>query len=43
MYVILLGVSCVTELSGSDPKVDDDGESDDVRVELLSVELVDPH
>lgn len=41
--VILLGVSGVAELSGSDSKVNDDGEGDDVWVELLPVQLVDTH
>lgn len=41
--VILLGVSGVAELSGPYPKMHDDGEGDDVRVELLSVQLVDAH
>lgn len=41
--VILLGVSGVAQLSGSDSKVNDDGEGDDVWVELLPVQLVDAH
>lgn len=43
MCVILLRVSGVAQLSGADPKVNDDGEGDDVWVELLPVQLVDPH
>lgn len=43
LYVILLGVSGVAELSGPDPKMNDDGEGDDVWVELLPVQLVDTH
>lgn len=41
--VILLGVSGVAELSRPYPKMHDDGEGDDVRVELLPVQLVDAH
>lgn len=41
--VILLGVSGVAQLSRSDSKVNDDGEGDDVWVELLPVQLVDTH
>lgn len=41
--VILLRVSGVAELSRPNPKVNDDGEGDDVRVELLPVQLVDAH
>lgn len=41
--VILLGVSGVAELSGPDAEVNDDGEGDDVWVELLPVQLVDAH
>lgn len=40
---ILLRVSGVAELSGADSEVNDDGEGDDVWVELLPVQLVDPH
>lgn len=43
MYVILLGVSGVAELRRPDPKMHDDGEGDDVWVELLPVQLVDTH
>lgn len=43
LYVILLGVSGVAELSGPDPKMNNDGEGDDVWVELLPVQLVDTH
>lgn len=43
LYVILLGVSGVAELSRPDPKMNDDGEGDDVWVELLPVQLVDTH
>ena len=43
MYVILLRVSGVAELSRPDPEVNDDGEGDDFRVELLPVQLVDSH
>lgn len=43
LYVILLGVSGVAELSGPDPKMNDNGEGDDVWVELLPVQLVDTH
>lgn len=43
MCVILLRVSGIAELSGPDPKMNDDGEGDDVWVELLSVQLVNPH
>lgn len=43
VLVFLLRVSGVAELSRSDPEVDDDGEGDDVRVELLPVQLVDAH
>lgn len=41
--VILLGVSGVAQLSRSDSEVNDDGEGDDVWVELLPVQLVDAH
>lgn len=41
--VFSLRVSSVAELSRSDSKVDDDGEGDDLRVELLSVQLINPH
>lgn len=41
--VILLGVSGVAQLSGPDSEVNDDGEGDDVWVELLPVQLVDSH
>lgn len=41
--VILLRVSGVAELSGPDPEMNDDGEGDDVWVELLPVQLVDAH
>ena len=43
MDAILLGVSGVAELGGTDPEVNDDGEGDDVRVELFPVQLVDAH
>lgn len=43
LCVILLGVSGVAQLSRSDAKVNDDGEGDDVWVELLPVQLVDTH
>lgn len=43
MYVILLRVSGVAELSRPNPEMNDDGEGDDVWVELLPVQLVDPH
>lgn len=39
----LLRVSGVAELSRPDPKMNDDGEGDDVWVELLPVQLVDTH
>lgn len=41
--VILLRVSGVAELSRPDPEMNDDGEGDDVWVELLPVQLVDTH
>lgn len=41
--MILLRVSGVAQLSGSDSEVDDDGEGDDIWVELLPVQLVDTH
>lgn len=41
--VILLGVSGIAELSRPDSKVNDDGEGDDIWVELLPVQLVDTH
>lgn len=41
--MILLRVACIAELGGPDPEVNDDGEGDDVGVELLAVQLVDTH
>lgn len=41
--VILLRVSGVAELSRTNPEVNNDGEGDDLRVELLPVQLVDSH
>ena len=41
--VCLLRVSGVAELSRPDPKMNDDGEGDDVWVELFPVQLVDTH
>lgn len=40
---ILLGVPSVAELGRPDPKVDNDGEGDDLWIELLSVQLVNTH
>ena len=41
--MILLRVSGIAELSRTDPKMNDDGEGDDIWVELLPVQLVDAH
>lgn len=41
--VLLLRVSGVAQLSRSDSEVNDDGEGDDIGVELLPVQLVDTH
>lgn len=41
--MILLRVSSVAELSGPDAEMNDDGEGDDVWIELLPVQLVDSH
>lgn len=43
MYVILLRVSGVAELSRTNPKMNNDGEGDDIWVELLPVQLVNSH
>lgn len=43
VFVILLRVSGIAELSRTNPEVNDDGEGDDVWVELLPVQLVDPY
>lgn len=42
MCVILLRVSGVAELSRTNPKMNNDGKGDDIWVELLPVQLVNP-